>query len=85
MNQSPVPNTQYPNPLTALLHSRKFLLLVLDTLVALALYFANKYAPAGIFHDIEFVILALQPVVIAVIIAIAWEDAALKRSRNSHL
>ena len=68
------------NPINALLHSRKFLLLCLDVLVALVLYFANKYAPAGIFEDVEFVILALQPVVIAAIVAIAWEDAALKRA-----
>ena len=71
------------NPINALFHSRKFLLLLFDVLVSLVLYFCNKYLPAAIFEDVDFVILALQPVVIAVIVAIAWEDAAYKRARSS--
>ena len=63
-----------PNPFQALLYSRKFWLLALDTLASLALYFAGKYAAPGLFEDIQTVILALQPVFVAVIVAIAWED-----------
>jgi hypothetical protein len=63
-----------PNPFKALLYSRKFWLLTLDTLVSLGLYFAGKYAAPGLFEDIQTVILALQPAFVAIIVAIAWED-----------
>lgn len=61
------------NPFQLLLRSRKFLLLILDTLISVVLYFVSKYLP-GAAADVKFAILALQPVVIAVILAIAWED-----------
>jgi len=66
-----------PNPFNALLHSRKFWLLVLDTVVSLVLFFTGKYLPSAA-EDVKFAILGLQPVVIAVILAVAWEDAAEK-------
>ncbi len=62
------------NPLQALLRSRKFLVLVLDTVVSLVLYFSAKYLAAGAVEDIKTVILALQPVVLVLIGAIAYED-----------
>lgn len=61
------------NPFALLLRSRKFWLLVLDTVVSLGLFFAAKYAP-GALADIKYLIVALQPVVVTVILAIAWED-----------
>ena len=70
-----------PNPFSALLHSRKFWLLVLDTVISMVLYFTGKYLPAAA-EDVKFGILGLQPVIIALIIAIAWEDAALKGNAN---
>jgi hypothetical protein len=68
------------NPLAGLLRSRKFWLLVLDTAISLILYFVGKYAPAGVFEDVKVIILALQPVFIVIIGAIAYEDGQLKRA-----
>ena len=68
------------NPVQSLFKSRKFLLLVLDTVIALGLYFLSRYAPVAWLEDTEFVILAMQPVFIALILAIAWEDASAKRA-----
>ncbi len=62
------------NPLQALLRSRKFLVMLLDTTVSLVLYFSAKYLAAGAVEDIKTVILALQPVVLVLIGAIAYED-----------
>ena len=61
--------------MTALLKSRKFWLLILDTLISLGLYFTSKYFPASE-ADVKLVILTLQPVFIMIIGAIAYEDAA---------
>ena len=65
------------NPIKGLLRSRKFLLLLLDAFVSLLLYFIGKYAPAAI-EDVKFSVLVIQPVFVAIIIAIAWEDSAQK-------
>ena len=64
------------NPIKALFSSRKFLLMLLDTIVSISLYFVGKYIP-GAEADIKFVILGLQPVIIAVILAIAYEDGKI--------
>ena len=66
-----------PNPFNSLLHSRKFWLMVFDTVVSLALYFIGKYVPSAA-EDVKYVIFGLQPVVIAVIVGIFVEDAAEK-------
>jgi hypothetical protein len=65
-----------PNPFMSLLHSRKFWLLILDTSISLILFFVGKYAP-GAAEDIKFLIIALQPVFVTLIGAIAYEDASL--------
>lgn len=62
-----------------LLHSRKFWLLILDTVISLALFFVGKYDPAHI-EDVKFMVGALQPVFVMVIAGIAIEDAAEKRA-----
>ena len=67
------------SPFLLLLRSRKFLLLVLDTAISLILYFVGKYLPVA-FEDVELVIGLLQPVFVAIILAIALEDAAEKRA-----
>ena len=64
------------NPIKALFSSRKFLLMLLDTIVSISLYFVGKYIP-GAEADIKFVILGLQPVIISVILAIAYEDGKI--------
>lgn len=59
-------------PLQKLFYSRKFLLLLFDAVVSILLHFF------GAFENVEFLITALQPVFIALIVAISVEDAAEK-------
>ena len=59
-------------PLKKLLFSRKFMLLVVDTVVSILLFYF------GTFEGVEFLIGALQPVFVFIILAIAIEDAAEK-------
>jgi len=65
-----------PNPFSALLHSRKFWLLMLDGVVSAALYFTAKYMSASASDDIKVLIALMQPVFVVVIGAIAYEDKA---------
>ena len=67
-----------PSPFKALWGSRKFWLLILDTVISLVLYFVSKYLP-GAAEDVKFAILALQPIFISIILAIAWEDTSLNK------
>jgi hypothetical protein len=64
------------NPWKALFESRKFWLLILDTVVSLVLYFVGKYAGPA-FEDVKLVILSLQPIFLMLIYAIAYEDAKI--------
>ena len=64
--------------ISALFHSRKFLILGVDTLLSLILYFTGKYFAPTTVDDIKFVIVALQPVFGIIIGGIAIEDAAMK-------
>jgi len=66
------------NPIHGLLRSRKFLVLILDTILSLTLYFVGRYASPDVFDDIKFLIASLQPVFFAVIAGIAWEDGQAK-------
>ena len=63
-----------PNPFAALLHSRKFWLLILDVVVSMTTYFITKYAAPAAANDILYVIGGLQPVFVTLIGAIAVED-----------
>jgi len=67
------------NPITGLLHSRKFLLLILDTVISTVVFAVGKWAQAAS-SDIATLIAIYQPVFVAIIVAISVEDAALKRS-----
>ena len=62
-----------PNPFAGLLHSRKFWLLALDTIVSLTVFFVGKYAQFAL-EDVKFVIGAMQPVFVMVIVGITAED-----------
>lgn len=72
------------NALKALLRSRKFLLLVLDTVVSIALAFIAEYCTPETAKMIQLVIVGLQGVFAAAIVGIAVEDAALKRAGNHY-
>jgi hypothetical protein len=65
--------------MTSLLKSRKFWLLILDTVVSLGLFFVGKYAP-GSMEDVKLIIVALQPLFILVIASITVEDVAAYRA-----
>lgn len=65
-----------------MLKSRKFLTLVLDTVISMATYFITKYAAPDVAKDVLVVIGGLQPVVLAVIVMWGVEDAAAKRAGN---
>lgn len=58
--------------------SRKFWYTVVDVIVSTATYFVGKYAAPDLSKDILFLIATWQPVVIALIASVAWEDAAAK-------
>ena len=62
-----------------LLKSRKFWLLILDTVISMIAYFVGKYMGVQ-GEDVLFVIGILQPVFVALILSIAVEDAAEKRA-----
>lgn len=59
-------------PLSKLLWSRKFWLMILDVVVSICLHFFADVP------NVEFLIGALQPVFVAIIVGIAVEDAAEK-------
>lgn len=69
------------NPNKALLQSRKFRLLMLDTGISCVLFFVGKYA-IGSVEDATILIGLLQPVFVAIIIAISIEDAAEKSNNK---
>ena len=66
--------------MSRLLHSAKFWTLVIDVVVSLVLFFGVKYLSPTSYEDVEFVVLAVQPIFLAVVGAIAWEDSAAKRA-----
>jgi hypothetical protein len=66
------------DPIYALLHSRKFLLLCLDAVVSLITAVAAWYLTEGDAIKVGVFVVILQPVFIAVINGIAKEDAAEK-------
>jgi hypothetical protein len=60
--------------------SRKFWLMILDLVLSLVLFFGAKYLMPGVFEDVKYLIGALQPVFVFLIISIAIEDAAAMKS-----
>lgn len=70
-------------PMKGLLKSRKFLLLVLDTVVSSVLFFVGRFVPE-VTEEVDFLIKSLQPVFVAIIIAISVEDGAMKLNGGKH-
>ena len=46
---------------------REFWILVLDIIISAVVYFGTKYLAPDVFEDVQFVVLAIQPLVVAVI------------------
>lgn len=67
------------SPVLLLLRSRKFLLLCMDTVVSLILWGVGLWIP-DILEQVQYVIGVIQPVFVALIGAIALEDAAQKHN-----
>jgi hypothetical protein len=61
--------------------SRRFWLLVLDTVISISLYFVGRYAVAQA-EDLKFLMLALQPIFIAVILGYTSDNAAEIRANG---
>ncbi len=67
-----------PNPFASLLHSRKFWLMILDLVISLITYFGGRYLAPAASTDLIYLIGLLQPVIVALICGIAYEDGAAK-------
>lgn len=65
--------------------SRKFWYATLDLVVSVTTFFVGKYISPSTTEDILFLIGALQPVVITLIAAVAYEDGQEKRAGGSTL
>lgn len=61
--------------MSSLLKSRKFWLAMFDLVVSLVLFFVGKYANF-VMEDVQAVIVAIQPVFVILIGAIAYEDGS---------
>ena len=61
-----------------ILKSRKFWLMLVDVLVSTAVFFVTKYVAPDLAENILWLIGSWQPVIIALIVGIAVEDAAEK-------
>lgn len=46
---------------------REFWILVLDIVISAVVYFGTKYLAPEVFEDVQFVVLAIQPIVVAVL------------------
>jgi len=68
------------NPFVGLLRSRKFWLLILDTVVSLLTLAITQFAAPDAIEFVLVVIGTVQPVFVAVIVGIFVEDAAAKRA-----
>lgn len=68
------------NPFQKLIRSRKFWLLVLDVVISTITYFVTRYAFPALAEDIIKMIALWQPVFVALIGSVAYEDAAEKRN-----
>lgn len=66
--------------MSSLLRSRKFWLMILDVVISTATFFVSKYISPDLAENILWIIGAWQPVIVAVIIGIAVEDAAEKNA-----
>jgi hypothetical protein len=62
--------------------SRKNRILAVDTVVAIIMFLSARFLAPEYQADVLMLIGILQPAVLAVVVGIAWEDAAAKRAGN---
>ena len=67
--------------MSSLLKSRKFWLMVADVLISSITYFVGQYVSPEVGENIIWLVLAWQPVIVALITGIATEDAANASAR----
>ena len=63
--------------------SRKFRIMLFDTVVAILVYAVSKFVAPLYSQDILWLIAAIQPVVLSLIVGIAVEDAAAMRDGDN--
>lgn len=68
----------------SLLQSRRFLTLVVYTVISVALYFVGKYFQVAA-EDVKFLIAALLPIVLALIAAYTVDDMQAARLEQTRL
>jgi hypothetical protein len=66
--------------MASLWESRKFRIMVYDTAVALIMFVVSRFFGPEIQQAVTELITILQPVVFALVVGIALEDAAAKRA-----
>lgn len=74
-----------PNPFSALLHSRKFWLLILDTIVSGVALVCGWYLSPENLEKVVAIIALIQPVYVSVIVGIFAEDNAERRLEGEKL
>ena len=65
-----------PNPFNMLIHSRKFWLAMTDAVASTALLLATRYLSPADVEMVKQIVIIYQPVILALIGSIAWEDNA---------
>lgn len=61
--------------------SRKFWIMISDLVFSTVLYFGAQYFTPAVLADVKFLIGIIQPVILTVIAAIAYEDSAYLASK----
>ena len=70
------------NPFSYLLSSRRFWLLLLDTIISIAMYFIGAYGSPQMANDAKFLIGALQPVFLFLITALTIENVQTTQAQK---
>lgn len=68
------------SPILKLLQSRKFWYMIIDQVISVVLYFVGKYALVSL-ETVKQIIGILQPMVVFIIGAVAYEDAGTVTAR----
>jgi hypothetical protein len=70
--------------MTGLFQSRRFWTLLLDVVISLTLYFVGKYGVVAA-EDVNFLIITLQPVFVALIGAYTVDDMGAARTEQARI